>query len=101
MSSDIALTGEISIRGKVKTVGGVAAKVEAARQAGINKVLIPKENWQETFENIGVEVIAVDDIAEVIRYIFYPSELQQDGEIPVQKPAVSVFAASPAIEKSF
>ena len=52
VSSDIALTGEISIRGKVKPVGGVAAKVEAARQAGIHGS-IPKENWQETFENIG------------------------------------------------
>jgi Lon-like ATP-dependent protease len=101
VSSDVALTGEISIRGKVKPVGGVAAKVEAARHAGINKVLIPKENWQETFENTGVEVIAVDDITEVISHIFCPGELQQDGEIPVQKPAVSVFAASPAVEKSF
>ena len=101
VSSDIALTGEISIRGKVKPVGGVAAKVEAARQAGINTVLIPRENWQETFENIGIEVLPVDDITEVIRHIFHPGELQQDGEIPVQKPAVSVFAASPAIEKSF
>jgi len=101
VSSDIALTGEISIRGKVKPVGGVAAKVEAARQAGINKVLIPKENWQETFEDIGIEVVPVDDITEVINHIFYSDELLQDGGIPVQKPAVSVFAASPAIEKSF
>ena len=101
VSSDIALTGEISIRGKVKPVGGVAAKVEAARQAGINTVLIPRENWQETFENIGIEVLPVEDITEVIRHIFHPGELQQDGEIPVQKPAVSVFAASPTIEKSF
>ena len=101
VSSDIALTGEISIRGKVKHVGGVSAKVEAARLAGINKVLIPKENWQETFENIGVEVIPVENIIEVISYIFHPGQLHQDGEIPVQKPAVSVFAASPAIEKTF
>ena len=85
----------------MKHVGGVSAKVEAARLAGINKVLIPKENWQETFENIGVEVIPVENIIEVISYIFHPGQLHQDGEIPVQKPAVSVFAASPAIEKTF
>lgn len=101
VSNDIALTGEISIRGKVKPVGGVAAKVEAARQAGINKVLIPKENWQETFGNIGIEVVPVDDITEVINHIFYSDRLPQEGGIPVQKPAISVFAASPAIEKSF
>lgn len=101
VSSDIALTGEISIRGRVKPVGGVVAKVEAARQAGITKVLIPKENWQETFENAGIEVIPVEDITEVINHIFHTEELQQYGGIPVQKPAVSVFAASPAIDKSF
>src|SRR5690606_7857374 len=101
VSSDLALTGEISIRGRVKPVGGVVAKVEAARQAGITKVLIPKENWQETFENAGIEVIPVEDITEVINHIFRVEELLQDGGIPVQKPAVSVFAASPAIDKSF
>jgi len=79
----------------------VVAKVEAARQAGITKVLIPKENWQETFENAGIEVIPVEDITEVINHIFRVEELLQDGGIPVQKPAVSVFAASPAIDKSF
>ncbi len=101
VNNDIALTGEISIRGKVKPVGGVAAKVEAAKLAGINKVLIPRENWQETFENMGVEVIAVDDITEVMNHTFHPGILKQDEDIPVQKPAVSVLAASPAIEKSF
>lgn len=64
--SDIAMTGEISIRGKVKPVGGVVAKVEAARLAGIKKVLIPKENWQELFQEMDIEVIPVEDIMEVM-----------------------------------
>lgn len=70
VSNDIAMTGEISIRGRIKPVGGVAAKVEAARIAGVKKVLIPRENWQETFESCGVEVIPVDDVNQVVELIF-------------------------------
>jgi Lon-like ATP-dependent protease len=97
---DVAMTGEISIRGKVKPVGGVAAKVEAAKLAGINKVLIPRENWQEMFEDMGIEVIPVDDIEEVIKLTF-DSDMRRQEEIPVQKPAVTVLAAKPVIEKGF
>jgi Lon-like ATP-dependent protease len=101
VNNDIAMTGEISIRGKVKPVGGVAEKIEAAKLAGINKVLIPKENWQETFEDIGIEVIPIESIDEVISYTFHSGAMNQDEEVPVQKPAVPVLAASPAIEKGF
>ena len=100
VSNDIAMTGELSIRGKVKPVGGVAAKVEAAKLAGINKVLVPRENWQEMFSDIGIEVLPVDDIVQVISHTFYPGACKQE-EMPVQKPSVPVLAASPAVEKSF
>jgi len=100
VSNDIAMTGELSIRGKVKPVGGVAAKVEAAKIAGINKVLVPRENWQEMFNDVGIEVIAVDDIAQVIEHTF-SSIVGRQEEIPVQKPVIPVLAASPVIEKSF
>ena len=43
---EIAMTGEISIHGRVKPIGGVLAKVEAAFQAGAKTVIIPAENWQ-------------------------------------------------------
>jgi Lon-like ATP-dependent protease len=62
----IAMTGELSIRGLVKPVGGVVAKVEAARQAGCKRIVIPRDNWQEVFRHMGVEVIAVDTLPEVI-----------------------------------
>lgn len=100
VNNDIAMTGELSIRGKVKPVGGVAAKVEAAKLAGINKVLVPRENWQEMFNDLGIEVIPVDDIAQVIDLTFN-SKVGRQEEIPVQKPIVPVLAASPAMEKSF
>ncbi|NRF91463.1 ATP-dependent protease LonB [Paenibacillus frigoriresistens] len=67
VDNKLAMTGEMSIHGKVKPVGGVVAKVEAAFQAGATKVIIPKENWQEMFANLpGVEVIAADSIEEVL-----------------------------------
>ena len=70
VAGTIAMTGEISIRGKVKPVGGVIAKVEAARRAGVKKVLIPKENWQQLFETMDIEVISVEDISDVMYEVF-------------------------------
>jgi len=64
----LAMTGEISIRGRVKPVGGVAAKIEAAKQAGCKRVLIPKENWQERFAELSgdIEIIPVEELTQVI-----------------------------------
>ncbi|MDP5272685.1 ATP-dependent protease LonB [Chengkuizengella axinellae] len=69
VDNKIAMTGEVSIHGKVKPVGGVVAKVEAAIQAGAKKVFIPKENWQDTFFTIKeVEVIPMETIEQVLKY---------------------------------
>ena len=100
VSSDIAMTGELSIRGKVKPVGGVAAKVEAAKLAGIKKVLIPRENWQDLFSDAGIDVIPVDEITEVISLTF-GVKVGKQGELPFQKPAVPVLAASSVLDKGF
>jgi len=99
VSSDIAMTGELSIRGKVKPVGGVAAKVEAAKLAGIKKVLIPRENWQKMFDDAGIDVIPVDEISDVIRLTFGKNTGKQE-ETMVQKPVVTVLAASSAMDVS-
>lgn len=68
VDNKIAMTGEISIRGFVKPVGGVSAKIAAAKQAGAVKVLIPKENWQEIYKNSGVEVIPIETVDEAIEH---------------------------------
>ncbi|MBB6729287.1 ATP-dependent protease LonB [Cohnella zeiphila] len=71
VDNKIAMTGEISIHGRVKPVGGVVAKVEAAFQAGAETVIIPKENWQAIFEGLeGVTVIPAETIDEVFLRIF-------------------------------
>lgn len=66
VDNKVAMTGEISVRGYVKPVGGIVAKIEAAKQAGAKKVLIPKENWQEMFKNYQIDIIPVERIEEVI-----------------------------------
>ena len=67
----LAMTGEISVHGKVKGVGGVMSKVDAARKAGIKKVVIPSDNWLSIFENLAdIEVIAVNNLGQVLDIAF-------------------------------
>ncbi|MFT9849824.1 ATP-dependent protease LonB [Aneurinibacillus sp. REN35] len=69
----VAMTGELSIHGAVKPIGGVVAKVEAARFAGVKKVLVPKDNWQDIFEQMeGIQVIAVERLDEVLSHALIP-----------------------------
>jgi Lon-like ATP-dependent protease len=93
VDNHLAMTGEMSIHGKVKPVGGVVAKVEAAFQAGATKVIIPKENWQELFVDLpGVEVLAVDSIEEVLK-IALNLDLQDNV---IQMPLFPERTASPS-----
>ena len=89
----IAMTGELSIRGLVKPVGGVVAKVEAARQAGCKRILIPRDNWQEIFRHTDVEVIAVDTLQEVIDLAMVIAEPVATS-LPV--PQTDLLTASPS-----
>lgn len=68
VSNEVAMTGEISIHGYVKPIGGVNAKIAAAKKAGAKTIIIPRENWQEIFKNEEmVKIIPVTHIKEVIR----------------------------------
>jgi ATP-dependent Lon protease len=69
--SDIAMTGEITLRGAVLPVGGIKEKILAARRAGITKVILPRKNENnleeipETIKN-GMEFYLVDTMDGVI-----------------------------------
>ncbi|WHX48103.1 ATP-dependent protease LonB [Paenibacillus woosongensis] len=97
----IAMTGELGIHGKVKPVGGVVAKVEAAFQAGATTVLIPKDNWQTLFEGLqGLKVIPVESVSEVFRHVFGPEaeknfDLSLGSDSFVPAPAPFLHAESP------
>jgi ATP-dependent Lon protease len=68
LPQDVAITGELSIQGKVRAVGGVVEKLYAARQAGMRSVLIPKENVREVDATLaGLEVIPVVSVEQVLR----------------------------------
>ena len=89
----IAMTGEMSIHGKVKPIGGVLAKVEAAIQAGAKKIIIPAENWLGVFEGlVDAEVIAVDRIEEVLMHALSLSV--EDEKTLIPPPSDAVIASS-------
>jgi len=71
VDNNVAMTGEISIRGNVKAVGGINAKLQAAVQAGVTKVIIPKDNWNEQYSDYPITVVAVSRIEEVIDQVIY------------------------------
>ncbi len=72
--ADVAMTGEITLRGRVLAIGGLKEKILAARQQGIKIVLIPEENrddLEETMKEIGksdsVDVVLVKNMDEVLK----------------------------------
>ena len=68
---DIAVTGEISLRGKVKPVGGIFEKIYGARRNGIKLVLIPKDNEKEIPQGLDdIEVKTISNIDELLKIIF-------------------------------
>ena len=68
---DLAMTGSLSVRGDVLAVGGVTAKVEAAIEAGIPKVLVPKSNENDVIlsaaEKKKIKIVPVSTIQEVLK----------------------------------
>jgi Lon-like ATP-dependent protease len=66
IDNTVAMTGEISIHGNVKPIGGVYPKVKAARKAGAKIVIIPEENRQSILNEIdGIQIIPVTHLHEV------------------------------------
>ncbi|AKU25953.1 ATP-dependent protease LonB [Geobacillus stearothermophilus] len=78
----VAMTGEISIRGCVKPVGGVFAKIKAAKQAGAKKVIIPIENMQSLLGEVsGIQIIAVRRLEEVLVHVFGEEALRRGSAL--------------------
>ncbi len=72
----LAMTGEVSVHGKIKPVGGVMSKIEAARKAGIKRAIIPHENWLNIFTSFtDMEIIAVNDLQQVFDNAFISEDI--------------------------
>jgi Lon-like ATP-dependent protease len=67
VDNTMAMTGEVSVHGQIKPVGGVMSKVDAARKAGIKKVFIPGENWLDIFAGYqDIDIVPVREVGEVL-----------------------------------
>ncbi len=72
---DVAVTGEISLQGRVRPVGGVFEKAYGAKQAGIKTLIIPKENDKDIpQEHLGLEIHAVETAEEAFAILFAGAE---------------------------
>ncbi len=70
---DVAITGEVSIQGKIKQVGGIAEKIYGARQAAMRKVIIPEENQRDVPSDLkGLEVVTAATVADVLPHVLVP-----------------------------
>ena len=68
---DVAITGEISLRGKVKPVGGIFEKIYGARRKGIKLVAVPKDNEKEVPLGLeDIEVKSISHIEELMEIVF-------------------------------
>ena len=75
IKSGVAMTGEMTLRGRVLPVGGIKEKILAAKRAGVHTIVISEENRKdvEDIKDIyvkGLTFVYVKDIQEVIDYIF-------------------------------
>lgn len=67
LRQDVAVTGEISLQGLVKSVGGIPEKLYGAKQAGVKKVLVPKENKLEIPSMFNdLEIVLIDNLEMAI-----------------------------------
>lgn len=84
---DVAVTGEISLQGKVRPVGGVFEKAYGAKQAGIKTLVIPKENAKDISRgHLGLKIFAVETAEEAFKKIFAdPIEFADEQKVSLDK----------------
>ena len=81
---DVAMTGEVSLTGRVLPIGGVKQKLLAAHQAGITTVLIPKRN-EPDLDDVPAEVLEkltvhpMTDVRDVLRLALEPAETAEQA----------------------
>ncbi|MEO0563647.1 MAG: S16 family serine protease, partial [Chloroflexota bacterium] len=87
--SDVAMTGEVTLRGKILPVGGIREKVMAARRAGINTVILPELNQPDLQEipaqaRKAMNIIAVSNMQEVIDNALLPAPDERERDMRQQ-----------------
>lgn len=77
--NDIAITGEVSIKGDILPVGGVVQKITAAKCAGAKTVYIPADNMQTTFSDMGIKVVPVKNVDDITAVLRNPADETKQG----------------------
>jgi ATP-dependent Lon protease len=94
---DIAMTGEVTLRGRVLPIGGLKEKLLAALRGGIKKVLIPQDNVKDLVDlpesvKSGLEIVPVSRMDEVLKHalVRQPVAIEWDEEAEAAKAAVAL-----------
>ena len=98
---DIAMTGEVSLRGNVLPIGGLKEKLLAALRGGISKVLIPKDNVKDLAEvpdvvKEGLEIVAVSDVMDVLEQALTSMPEAIEWDEAAEAAAAAAAAANPS-----
>lgn len=91
LACDAAVTGELSVCGRVLPVGGVPQKIQAAARAGLKRVLIPAANRHERYGDADINVISICTLAEVIDML---TDSVSVSDIPEPIPLSTVLPAA-------
>jgi len=103
---DVAMTGEVTLRGRVLPIGGLKEKLLAALRGGIKTVLIPEENEKDLAEipanaREGLEIIPVSHVDEVLRHalVALPEAIEwtEADDLASQPGSPAAVAAPPPI----
>ncbi len=90
----IAMTGEISILGKVKPVGGVTTKIVAAAAAGVKTVFVPKENCRNGLNIQNIDIVPVEHISDIFSRIFDITTISEPIPAAVAPQPMHIISAS-------
>ena len=109
VNPEIAMTGELSLRGQVLPIGGLPEKLMAAERAGIRKVLIPSQNKDDLTEvpeetKNALEIVLVDQIRDVVREALGivlpgpvdPFQEEKSANDPIAMPGIPTVPVRPA-----
>ena len=108
VNHDLAMTGEITLRGRVLAIGGIKEKLLAAKRYGLKTIILPKENYddiQEILSDIGtgLDLIFVETMDEVLiaGLSKNPFELaKKEAKKTVKKKAIKTKTENPEIKKT-
>ncbi len=90
----MAFTGEVTIHGAVRPVGGIREKIEAAITAGAHGVVIPEANWEEEFSSMPIDIYPVSALSQVMRLAF-------ENKVSEAPDETAVLGAEPVIATPF